>query len=117
MRLDLEEYDFVIEYIRERANYAADALSWIEFSGICKTNINDIFKVTTTLQSRNKQGRTSDTRKEDKNKLLEMLHVFEAINTEEYSKMPCLYFKNNNFIIQRGKNKLYESQNHIIKYE
>ena len=41
-----------------------------------------------------------------------MLHVFEAINTQEYRKMPRLYFRNNNFIIQI--NKLHESQNHII---
>lgn len=83
---------------------ATDALLRIEFSDICKTDINDIFKVTTRLQTRNKRRRTSDIRKEDKNKLSEMLLVFEAINTQEYRKMPHLYFKNNNFIIQHEIN-------------
>ena len=29
MRLDLEEYDFTVEYLREKDNYVADALSRI----------------------------------------------------------------------------------------
>ena len=32
MRLDLEEYDFEVEYIKGKENVAADALSWVTIS-------------------------------------------------------------------------------------
>lgn len=42
MRLDLEEYDFIVEYIRGEENYTADALSGINFSdGKIKIKIID----------------------------------------------------------------------------
>lgn len=114
IRLDLEEYDFEVDYIRGKENYAADALSRIEFSEIQKANINKIFKVTTRLQTRNNEIRSDGNAKGSNVILSEMLHVFESINTLEYSKVPRLYFSNNKFIIQHGKNKLYESRNPLI---
>ena len=81
---------------------------------ISTINIIDVFKVTTKLQTQNKQGRTSYTRKEDKNKLSESDSYSSVINTEECYKMARLYFKNNNFVIQCRKNELYEPHNHII---
>lgn len=55
MRLDLEEYDFVVEYIRGKENHAADALSRIEFTDIRNIGVNNILKFKTRLQAANEK--------------------------------------------------------------
>lgn len=105
MRLDLEEYDFVIEYIRGRENYAADALSRIEFSDIRNTEINKILTVTTRLQSKQK-----DSKATEKTDITEDVKVYETINAQEYSKMPRMYFANDKIVIKKGKKILFNKE-------
>lgn len=49
MRLDLEEYDFTVEYLKGKQNQVADALSRITINERKEQNmkINTIYKVTT----------------------------------------------------------------------
>jgi hypothetical protein len=55
MRLDLEEYDFTIEYFKGSDNVVADALSRMSFDDIKNIeNTNKILKVTTRAQAREK---------------------------------------------------------------
>lgn len=55
MRLDLEEYDFDIEYVKGKDNCGPDALSRISFEDIkLIRNGNKLFKVTTRSNSRRK---------------------------------------------------------------
>jgi len=52
MRLELEEYDFTVEYLKGKDNYVADALSRITIKDLQ----NIIKKVTTRYQNRQKFG-------------------------------------------------------------
>ena len=49
MRLDLEEYDCTVEYLRGKDNYVADALSRITIKDLKEINNknNKVYKVTT----------------------------------------------------------------------
>lgn len=60
MRLDLEEYDFQIEYIKGSSNSGADALSRIDFDTIKSISTQSVFKVTTTSQVKKSIPATSE---------------------------------------------------------
>lgn len=51
MRLELEEYDFTVEYLKGKDNFVADALSRINIKEL-KDMQNKVLKVTTRQQSR-----------------------------------------------------------------
>lgn len=104
MRLDLEEYDFTVEYIRGKENYTADALSRIEFSDITNTEQNKILKVTTRLQAHEKLNNKSIEKPNTESDL----RIYEAINAQEYDKCTQLYFTKDRLVIQKGKKKLYQ---------
>jgi len=53
MRLELEEYDFKVEYLKGKDNYVADALSRITIKDLQNITGN-ILKVTTRYQNRQK---------------------------------------------------------------
>lgn len=111
IRLDLEEYDFAVEYIRGKENHIADALSRIEIKDIQNIEVNNILKVTTRLQARNKKVESRETNKPQL-ETSEYINIYEAINAQEYCKIPQLYFTHDKFIICKGKKKLCESQLH-----
>lgn len=60
MRLDLEEFDFVVEYIQGKANVIADALSRIVTTSDELKNMN-ILKVNTRAMTRKQKQTTSTT--------------------------------------------------------
>ena len=103
MRLDLEEYDFDIEFIRGRDNHAADALSRINFNDIMNTESHTILKVTTRLQARKK---TNCADKITQPSSSVELKVYEGINALEHWKMPWLHLSQDKLIILKGKKKL-----------
>lgn len=115
MRLDLEEYDFEIQYIKGTDNVCADALSRIDF--------NDIKELTNTVATINKMTTRSETRKtsqptiiasDKNNKESKPIKIYEVMNAFEVRKFPHLKFKLNTSapqcIVKKGKRA-------IIKFE
>lgn len=90
VRLDLEEFDFVIEYIKGSENVGADALSRMEFD-----NIKTISRINVVQTRSMKKTETAQVKDSNKPELKEnkMLKIFESINLNETKKMPQLFFK------------------------
>lgn len=105
MRLDLEEYDFVVEYIRGKENYAADALSRIDFSEIKQipSHSKNVLKVTTRLQTKKGKLNQNVPKTNLKNPQSENLKIYEALNLKEINKCARLCLKDHNFNIKKGK--------------
>jgi len=53
MRLQLEEYNFTVEYLRGKDNFVADALSRVTIQDLKDIQVN-VLEVTTRYQSRHK---------------------------------------------------------------
>ena len=81
MGLDLEEYDFDVEFIRRREN----------------TESQTIMKIITRLQTRRK---TTDEISQPSSSF--ELKVYERITTLEHSKMLWLHLSKNKLIILKG---------------
>lgn len=103
MRLDLEEYEFTVEYIRGNENHAADALSRLDFEDIKKAENGRILKVTTRLQSAKNFDKVTDGKP---NMEPVDIRIYEAINAHEYNKNARLHFTKDRLVIQKGKTKL-----------
>ena len=89
MRLDLEEFDFSVEFIKGKNNTGADALSRLEFE-----NIKTIRKVTTRSNTKPKQN---DKPGVATNELKEMdPKIYEISNMKQVKTLPKLkfYFEN-----------------------
>lgn len=88
MRLDLEEFDFEIEYIKGSNNSGADALSRIDFEAIKSIPLHSINKMTTR----------SDVKKSVPHKIsnheqhIPSLKIYEVNNIREVKKFICLKF-------------------------
>ena len=107
MRLDLEEYDFEIEYIRGQDNCGADALSRIDFNSIKEITIcsDKILKVTTRSSTKKE---LYDTKYKNVN--TESIKVIEALVPWEYKnivRMKTKIYKNYCAVkILKGKNNI-----------
>ena len=88
MRLDLEEFDFDIEYIKGKDNCGADALSRIDFEQIKQLTVENakIHKVTT----RSKAKQQSPPPKNPSEKKQTALKIYETTNSDEVKSLPCL---------------------------
>lgn len=114
MRLDLEEFDFHIEYIKGSENVGADALSRIDINDLkqMKEENAAIFMVQT--RSTKQTGRNE--KKEESS--IGNVNVYNALNREDTVGIPKLYFmrKKEIFIdVIRSKNKLLYVQVGITK--
>lgn len=93
MRLELEEYDFIVQYIKGKSNYVSDALSRIE---IDSDKLKSMYIITRSMTAReqNRQRKYQITNVE-RHKADE-LSVFDAISSEIAFKIPKLTFHMNN---------------------
>lgn len=113
IRLDLEEYDFEIEYIKGKDNCGADAFSRIDFDQIQKLRIDNaqINQVTTRSKSKSQtsNANTNTNKNNSPNKKSELIqNVYESISNVGLKKLPCLKYneKERALNIVKGKKKL-----------
>lgn len=93
MRLDLEEYDFEIEYIKGSQNCGADALSRIDFSTIRDANeINQVLKVTTRSETRQTKTDKHIVKNATSDVLPKNVKIYEVNNFKEVNKLIRLKF-------------------------
>jgi len=96
MRLELEEYDFTVKYLRGKDNYVADALSRITITDLKNIQTsNTILKVTT----RNHKQSIEEASKHN---------VYEVINNDEVRKVVTLHVNNKMCLFKHGKKITYE---------
>lgn len=110
MRLDLEEYDFEIEYIKGKNNVGADALSRIDFDDIKKLSaeVDTIVRITTRSGSRKfNQVEDQNLNHNYKDVKINKVKIYEVNSPLEVRKLPRIIFKiyaNNPYCtIKKGK--------------
>jgi len=104
MRLELEEYDFTVEYLKGKDNYVADALSRITIKDLQNITGN-ILKVTTRYQNRQKfraENQEQELPMQSLNKASKP-NVYDVINNDEVSKVVTLQIKNTLCLFKQGK--------------
>lgn len=107
MRLDLEEFDFTIEYIKGSNNSGADALSRIDFDTIKSISMNSVFKVIT--RSNTKNSKSPKPMSPTKIPKIKEIKIYEVTNFKEVSQIPNLKFvfnKNDCYCILSKFNKI-----------
>lgn len=88
MRLDLEEFDFEVEYIKGRSNVVSDALSRIQ---ICTESLKQMYVVTRSIHKR----QNSVTHPNVQSQKPDQLFVYETVSNEEAFVLPKLSFVHN----------------------
>lgn len=83
MRLDLEEYDFKVEYIKGKTNVISDALSRVQINTESLKNMY----VTTRAMTKEKKFKFNTQQQEP-----DQLHVYETLNNYEAFELPKLSF-------------------------
>lgn len=105
MRLDLEEFDFEIEYIKGKDNCGADALSRIDFDQIKQISLQNkqIYQVITRSKSKKsekpqtQEGKILTEQSEPK--------VYESLNHGSNKKLACIKYNKEKRAIQIYKEK------------
>lgn len=117
MRLDLEEYNFDVEYVQGKLNVSADALSRIAINSETLKSINVL-----AVQTRSMLRKQNET---DNNEVTENLDItesdqlkaYEAVDIKEWYNLPklqCGRVSEDN--TNRDENKSYSLQNsHELK--
>lgn len=93
LRLELSEYNFVIEHIAGKDNIVADALSRIHIKDIIKSNntATTSIKVMTRSMSRNAQNKNNNIQLNDENEAIgEKPHIYEVNNYFISKKVPLI---------------------------
>lgn len=97
MRLDLEEFDFQIEYIKGNDNVVADALSRLDVEQLkeiqsCQTQILAV--QTRSMSRKNNTAESEITEQnQEKNVTANFPKIYEVIENFEASHLPKLIFK------------------------
>lgn len=77
MRLDLEDYQFTVEYLKGKDNHVAEALSRVSIGNLIEINRNILMVQPRSLQNKNKEP-----------------NVYEVINNNDVKKFVNLKFNN-----------------------
>lgn len=106
MRLELEEFDFNVQYVQGKTNVGADALSRIQIDS--DMTILQLTTKSMTNKNANEQNRQHDTVNPNYNET-DHLNVFESLNNNEIYDLPKLYIesstKNPNTLTYKILNK------------
>jgi len=105
IRLELEKYDFTVEYLKGKDNYVADALSRITIKDLQNITGN-LKKVTTRYQSRQK-FRAENKQIELPTHSIEKAskpNVYKVINNDEVRKVVTLHVKDILCLFKHGRN-------------
>lgn len=91
MRLDIEEYDFVIEYIKGKDNVGADALSRISVDELKEIHYKSVLAVT---RSMTKTKLKSDIKNmtDCENEPIKFVSNFDMYDKNELNKLPFVQF-------------------------
>lgn len=90
VRLELEEYDFVVEYIKGKDNVAADALSRISIHDLKQIDNNNESLVLAITRSMSRKANEQSSPKVNESDELKRLRVVEAFGTYFDKKIPRL---------------------------
>jgi len=104
MRLELEEYDFTVQYLKGKDNYVPDALSRITIKDLQNITGN-IKNVTTRYQNRQK-FRAENKPIELPTHSIEKAskpNVYEVINNDEVRKLVTLHVKHMLCLFKHGR--------------
>lgn len=88
MRMDLEEFQFNIEYIPGKSNVTADALSRIQISSDELKDINILQMQTRSMQRKSGDAQGIDIKKSEP----DQLKVLDAINYEQVRNIKKISF-------------------------
>lgn len=86
MRLDLEDYQFTVEYLKGKDNHVAEALSRVSIGNLIEINRNILMVQPRSLQNKNKEP-----------------NVYEVINNNDVKKFVNLKFNNLKCLFKHGK--------------
>ena len=102
MRLDLEEFDYTVEYLRGKNNYVADALSRITINELKQINVENgkIFKMTTRSSQKKENFNDSQQIKEKKTKEPQ---IYEVIDESTVHKLMSLQVTSDHCLLRHGK--------------
>ena len=106
MRLDLEEYDFTVEYLRGKDNYVADALSRITIDDFKEMNrkVACVLRVTTRSVTKQKDSsRINNQYRANKNDKLDEPKIYVPIKNSDVRKYYKLKIYPNKCYIKKGK--------------
>jgi len=109
MRLDLEEYDFTVEYLKGKDNHIADALSRITITDLKNIQTNNKF-LTVTTRNQSKQKNSCAGKEKEKIDLPRQTlnkasqpNVFEVIVNDEVRKVVTLRITDSLCLLKHGK--------------
>lgn len=112
MRLDLEEFDFVVEYVKGGDNVCADALSRIDFEDLknMKTEIEKVLTVTTRSMSERRKNEKREIPIVAESKEIEVPRVYEVLRECEVKNVPKICFDLKNLVCKviLKKKQLFE---------
>ena len=95
MRLDLEEFDFEVQYIKGKDNCGADALSRIDFENIKQIGKENKNMYPVTTRSKTKSLQCPEQTNIQPTKLdIKPPNIYETITTRTIMKLPRLKLKN-----------------------
>jgi len=103
MRLDLEEFEFTVEYLKGKDNHVADALSRITIGELKAIN-RQILKVTTRSTTRQKNTCAGEKLHEPNEKEnIKMPNIYQVINNIDAKKYVILKIDKHKCLLKRGK--------------
>ena len=101
MRLDLEEYDFTVEFLRGKNNYVADALSRITINDLKTINNEKILRVETRSSKLNQNEKINEKCQQTNNN--KKPKIYEVINYNDVKRLPTLKMTSDHCSLKHGK--------------